>query len=868
MLFRAADASLLGNKGIAFSDAAPNAPDWFATEIETGNIRLLTRSTTNPMAGAGAAASPLGTSANGAQAIFSTNDATAFGFSDASPGTADLFAIGLDDGVIRLISRAASDRLTAGSGQAVNFERIVGDHVYFTAADATKLGFASDDATDRNDLFRYDLTTGELQLLSHAIGNSSAALGGNYLANSLTVSADGRHVAFALNLGTGKKGGFYVSIGGDGLFLTDTETGAIRLVSSDDNAGVILSYSAWAGVADKPRFFAGDQGKLVWQSSYLDFVNGVRGEQFDQGVLLLDFSFALNPGGMDQSNRLLSHSASSMSSLADGANAQLVGVSPDGQLAYFTANDARWFGNDGEAFTDAYPSVRDLFAVDLTTRDIDLISGQAGVSGGQPVTFRGIRDDGQVVYTLPAQNLVWSLLASAYPGADGQPRATALNVVDFGPSAFVYTVNGEYITNKNSVGTVNLQSVTTTTIGGTTQKSFWVEVYEGGLTKAIRLVVSDTIDGLIVKATEARYTSGDQRGANWFDTGTVATVASSASAEGYGISAIVAVDDDIPDAVRAEATYGSPPATASTSGALVDLWTHAPNLLDLNNQDDAIGGAFGTQSDNVTGQQAFTLSARVLPNQQVTLLDHGSAVPGGTRTADAKGYVSWGLQGVAIGQHVYSLQDTVQQIPVQAEYSTSSSTLVVTVLDVFEVKVAHWRDLSPIDQVLLSLTSEGSSSDRSGTGDAAGLFAFDALDAGAYTLLAERSADDSIAAITIADAMAALKLAVGRNPNPDPDGPGPLQPADIAPYQWIAADINADGKVDRADAQAILKIAQRSAAVGDALPEWVFVDAQAVLSSVGAAQVNLSVLSALVAAGADQSMGLVGILRGDVDGSW
>jgi hypothetical protein len=188
--------------------------------------------------------------------------------------------------------------------------------------------------------------------------------------------------------------------------------------------------------------------------------------------------------------------------------------------------------------------------------------------------------------------------------------------------------------------------------------------------------------------------------------------------------------------------------------------------------------------------------------------------------------------------------------------------------DVFEVKVAHWRDASPMGEVLLSLTSTSSVSDRSGTSDTTGLIAFDVLEAGAYTLLPGRSADDSIAAITSADAMAALKLALGRNPNPDPDGPGPLQPAAVSPYQWIAADINADGQVDRADAQAILKIAQGSATATDALPQWVFVDAQAVLSAIDAAQVGLPAMTALVAAGADQSMGLVGVLRGDVDGSW
>jgi uncharacterized delta-60 repeat protein len=182
--------------------------------------------------------------------------------------------------------------------------------------------------------------------------------------------------------------------------------------------------------------------------------------------------------------------------------------------------------------------------------------------------------------------------------------------------------------------------------------------------------------------------------------------------------------------------------------------------------------------------------------------------------------------------------------------------------------IVGWKDPSPLDAVKLTLVTATPANGRNSTSDLSGEFTFDALDPGPYTLLAERDANDSLAAITSADAMAVLKLALGRNPNPDPDGPGPLQPAAISPYQWVAADINADGQVDRADAQAILKIAQGSATGSDALPEWVFVDETAVLSSVNASRVELPDLGPLVAAGTAQSVNLIGILRGDVDGSW
>jgi len=82
-----------------------------------------------------------------------------------------------------------------------------------------------------------------------------------------------------------------------------------------------------------------------------------------------------------------------------------------------------------------------------------------------------------------------------------------------------------------------------------------------------------------------------------------------------------------------------------------------------------------------------------------------------------------------------------------------------------------------------------------------GKYTINSLDAGTYSLDASKSltALETGSAISSADALAALKIAVGRNPN--------LDGAAISPYQLIAADVNQDGKVTSADALAILKMA-------------------------------------------------------------
>ncbi len=119
-------------------------------------------------------------------------------------------------------------------------------------------------------------------------------------------------------------------------------------------------------------------------------------------------------------------------------------------------------------------------------------------------------------------------------------------------------------------------------------------------------------------------------------------------------------------------------------------------------------------------------------------------------------------------------------------------------------------------------------------------------------------------AITEADALAALQMATGRNPNPDG--------VPLSPYQFMAADINEDGRVTSADALAILKMAR---GMKDApAMKWLFVDEEqdfwnetlnAFLTtrhSVSWSQ-NLS-----VDVTQNTPHNLVAVLKGDVNGSW
>jgi hypothetical protein len=177
----------------------------------------------------------------------------------------------------------------------------------------------------------------------------------------------------------------------------------------------------------------------------------------------------------------------------------------------------------------------------------------------------------------------------------------------------------------------------------------------------------------------------------------------------------------------------------------------------------------------------------------------------------------------------------------------------------FSGNVYSWKTHVLMDAV--SVTPQTGSGVSSANGH------FDlSLIVGDYTLTANRTAtnDSSGSAITSADALAALKIAVGINPNSDPDGVGSRVAASLSPYQLMASDINGDGQVTSADALAILKMAVGLPSA--ATPSWIFVDESQVLN-LTSSNVNYSTTISK-SLNANQSINMVAVLKGDVNGSW
>ena len=114
-------------------------------------------------------------------------------------------------------------------------------------------------------------------------------------------------------------------------------------------------------------------------------------------------------------------------------------------------------------------------------------------------------------------------------------------------------------------------------------------------------------------------------------------------------------------------------------------------------------------------------------------------------------------------------------------------------------------------------------------------------------------------AVDANDALAALKMAVALNPNDDGSA--------VSSYQFLAADINHDGKVRSNDALSILKMAVKLSSAPAS--EWIFTTENAAESStMDRSNVDWSHVIPTVNLDNDVSLDLIGIVKGDVDGSW
>uniref|UniRef100_Q3ARU1 SbsA Ig-like domain-containing protein n=1 Tax=Chlorobium chlorochromatii (strain CaD3) TaxID=340177 RepID=Q3ARU1_CHLCH len=144
--------------------------------------------------------------------------------------------------------------------------------------------------------------------------------------------------------------------------------------------------------------------------------------------------------------------------------------------------------------------------------------------------------------------------------------------------------------------------------------------------------------------------------------------------------------------------------------------------------------------------------------------------------------------------------------------------------------------------------------------DSEGNYSFETIADGWYQITGESNTAKLADAVTAQDALAALRMAVALNP----DGGNNLD--EVSPFQYLAADINRDGKVRANDALNILKMAVGiESAPAD---EWIFVAESAASKTMDRSHVDWSFAEQPIDVYGDMELDLVGVVKGDVDGSW
>ena len=154
-------------------------------------------------------------------------------------------------------------------------------------------------------------------------------------------------------------------------------------------------------------------------------------------------------------------------------------------------------------------------------------------------------------------------------------------------------------------------------------------------------------------------------------------------------------------------------------------------------------------------------------------------------------------------------------------------------------------------------------SDNTGTSLLYGVDDLDGTDDGTITPVVtyDKAANKDDASINLSDVIASLKLFLGLN----------LPDAYRSPYNYVAADLDANGKVELSDVISLLKVFLNLPVANTKAMEWVFVK-----DSVSPTDINGQPFDKDHATpppithdfSESAEVNIVGILRGDVDGSW
>ena len=423
------------------ADANPNVTNIYRKDRSTGAVELVSRAT-----GASGAAPNLPSytpkiSGNGNLVAFITDAALAPGDADSD---SDLY--------IRDLTSKTTTLASPGTGDSVYEYSLSSNGLY--AAFVTESALVVNDLNLKADVYRRNLLNGAVNLVSRIPASETAGNDGSY---SVSVSGDGRWVAFrsqATNLVAG-----YVNNNGSGseIFARDMTGGTTFLVSSrwnstlngsnGDNqepviagtpqlaAEVRVAYASYAtdladaGISDPDTASSVYLRSLaIAPSTLISRATGVAGanansrahspDLSDDGTRVVFSSDATNLGaGADYYGVYLRNTSSGATTLASARNEYAVQGSISGNGAIMVWTEA------GGATPDSDPDAYGVYARTAPSGTIEQVSRPPGDA---PFLLPGVRiydsKPGTRVLSADGRYTVFTTVSSRLPGSNGRPQ--------------------------------------------------------------------------------------------------------------------------------------------------------------------------------------------------------------------------------------------------------------------------------------------------------------------------------------------------------------------------------------------------------------------------------------------------------------
>ena len=348
--------------------------DTFRKDMTTGEIVRLTSPNAAVGHVEGNAGSLSGTISNDGHYLVFLSGATNLVASDTNKSS-DIFRKDLLTGAIELVSTAADGAHTQGNNSS-NQSSVSADGRY-VVFESYATNLVTGDGNNTHDVFRKDLSTGDIVLVSSA--GDAAHTQSDKRSDNPAISADGRYVLFTsqgTNLVAGDTLGFL------DIFRKDLVTGDLVLVSaSSDGTTPANNESNGANMSADGRY-------VVFSSLASNIVAADTNGKSD--VFWKD----LTTGEV----KLLS--TANMSATQGNQDSYNPCLSANGIFVVFESNASNLVGND-------LGSNRDIFRKNMSTGETLLVSSASGVQGNDRSFDADVSADGRyVVFGSYANNLV------------------------------------------------------------------------------------------------------------------------------------------------------------------------------------------------------------------------------------------------------------------------------------------------------------------------------------------------------------------------------------------------------------------------------------------------------------------------------